>query len=29
MSRMRRIIAERLTLSATTVPQFTVTVAVT
>jgi len=28
MSRMRRIIAERLTLSATTVPQFTVTVAV-
>jgi pyruvate dehydrogenase E2 component (dihydrolipoamide acetyltransferase) len=28
MSRMRRVIAERLTLSATTVPQFTVTVAV-
>jgi pyruvate dehydrogenase E2 component (dihydrolipoamide acetyltransferase) len=28
MSRMRRIIGERLTLSATTVPQFTVTVAV-
>jgi pyruvate dehydrogenase E2 component (dihydrolipoamide acetyltransferase) len=28
LSRMRRIIAERLTLSATTVPQFTVTVAV-
>jgi pyruvate dehydrogenase E2 component (dihydrolipoamide acetyltransferase) len=28
MSRMRRIIAERLTLSATTVPQFTVTLAV-
>ena len=28
MSRMRQIIAERLTLSATTVPQFTVTVAV-
>ena len=28
MTRMRRIIAERLTLSATTVPQFTVTVAV-
>ena len=28
MSRMRRIIAERLTLSATTVPQFTVTIAV-
>jgi len=27
MSRMRRVIAERLTLSATTVPQFTVTVA--
>jgi pyruvate dehydrogenase E2 component (dihydrolipoamide acetyltransferase) len=28
MTRMRRVIAERLTLSATTVPQFTVTVAV-
>jgi pyruvate dehydrogenase E2 component (dihydrolipoamide acetyltransferase) len=28
LSRMRRVIAERLTLSATTVPQFTVTVAV-
>ena len=28
MSRMRRVIAERLTFSATTVPQFTVTVAV-
>jgi pyruvate dehydrogenase E2 component (dihydrolipoamide acetyltransferase) len=28
MSKMRRVIAERLTLSATTVPQFTVTVAV-
>ncbi len=28
MSRMRRVIAQRLTLSATTVPQFTVTVAV-
>jgi pyruvate dehydrogenase E2 component (dihydrolipoamide acetyltransferase) len=28
MSRMRRVIAERLTLSATTVPQFTVTIAV-
>jgi pyruvate dehydrogenase E2 component (dihydrolipoamide acetyltransferase) len=28
MSRMRRVIAERLTLSATTVPQFTITVAV-
>ena len=28
MSRMRRVIGERLTLSATTVPQFTVTVAV-
>jgi pyruvate dehydrogenase E2 component (dihydrolipoamide acetyltransferase) len=28
MSRMRRVIAERLTLSATTVPQFTVTLAV-
>ena len=28
MNRMRRVIAERLTLSATTVPQFTVTVAV-
>jgi pyruvate dehydrogenase E2 component (dihydrolipoamide acetyltransferase) len=28
MSRMRRVIAERLTLSATTVPQFTVTVSV-
>jgi len=28
MSRMRRVIAERLTLSATTVPQFTLTVAV-
>jgi pyruvate dehydrogenase E2 component (dihydrolipoamide acetyltransferase) len=28
MSRVRRVIAERLTLSATTVPQFTVTVAV-
>jgi pyruvate dehydrogenase E2 component (dihydrolipoamide acetyltransferase) len=28
LSRMRRIIAERLTLSATTVPQFTVTIAV-
>jgi len=28
LSRMRRVIAERLTLSATTIPQFTVTVAV-